>query len=195
PICRYRTSTPAFARAGSAPRWPRPRPSCQKNARGAVQQLLLPIIDRVRMNPKLTGQLGDRSVAFDRRQRHLRLERRVVLLPCPLHVLLLPHRRFLGAGLHLSYCLIFWVHLAVAGLKELAELRHAGLDAHGWLVLAVGLVIGSLSAFVAIGGLLRILERFSAWPFAVYRAFIGAVLLAGVATGGVGADTGEGPTN
>ena len=36
--------------------------------------------------------------------------------------------------------------IALAGLKELAELRHAGLDAHGWLVLAVGLVIGSLSA-------------------------------------------------
>src|SRR6202035_5290156 len=49
--------------------------------------------------------------------------------------------------------------IALAGLKELAELRHAGLDAHGWLVLAVGLVIASLSAFVAIGGLLRILER------------------------------------
>src|SRR6202035_3163684 len=76
--------------------------------------------------------------------------------------------------------------IALAGLKELAELRHAGLDAHGWLVLAVGLVIASLSAFVAIGGLLRILERFSAWPFAVYRAFIGAVLLAGVATGWLG---------
>jgi class 3 adenylate cyclase len=73
-----------------------------------------------------------------------------------------------------------------AGLKELAKLRHAGLDAHGWLVLAVGLVIGSFSAFVAIGGLLRILERFSAWPFAVYRAFIGAVLLAGVAPGWLG---------
>ena len=68
--------------------------------------------------------------------------------------------------------------IALAGLKELAELHHAGLEAHGWLVLAVGLVIASLSAFVAIGGLLRILERFSAWPFAVYRAFIGAVLLA-----------------
>ena len=76
--------------------------------------------------------------------------------------------------------------IALAGLKELAELRHAGLDAHGWLVLAVGLVIGSFSAFVAIGGLLRILERFSAWPFAVYRAFIGAILLAGVATGWLG---------
>jgi undecaprenyl-diphosphatase len=73
--------------------------------------------------------------------------------------------------------------IALAGLKELVELRHAGLDAHGWSVLVVGLVVASLSAFVAIWGLLRILERFSAWPFAVYRAFIGVVLLAGVAVG------------
>ena len=50
----------------------------------------------------------------------------------------------------------------------------------------LGSLFGSFSAFVAIGGLLRILERFSAWPFAVYRAFIGAVLLAGVATGWLG---------
>jgi undecaprenyl-diphosphatase len=62
-------------------------------------------------------------------------------------------------------------------------LRHAGLDAHGWAVLAVGLIVASLSAFVAIWGLLRILERFSAWPFAVYRVFIGVVLLVGVAAG------------
>jgi len=73
--------------------------------------------------------------------------------------------------------------IALAGLKELAELRHAGLDGHGWAVLAAGLIIASLSAFVTIWGLLRILERFSAGPFAVYRALIGAVLLAGVATG------------
>ena len=76
--------------------------------------------------------------------------------------------------------------IALAGLKELVELRHAGLDAHGWSVLVVGLVVASLSAFVAIWGLLRILERFSAWPFAVYRAFIGVVLLAGVAVGWLG---------
>lgn len=73
--------------------------------------------------------------------------------------------------------------IALAGLKELAELKHAGLDPHGWAVLALGLVVASLSAFVAIWGLLRILERFSAWPFAVYRVFIGVVLLAGVVTG------------
>jgi undecaprenyl-diphosphatase len=73
--------------------------------------------------------------------------------------------------------------IALAGLKELTELRHAGLDAHGWAVLAIGLVVASLSAFVAIWGLLRILERFSAWPFAAYRVFIGVVLLVGVAAG------------
>jgi undecaprenyl-diphosphatase len=76
--------------------------------------------------------------------------------------------------------------IALAGLKELAELRHAGLDAHGWAVLGVGILIASLSAFVAIWGLLRVLERYSAWPFAVYRALIGVVLLAGVVTGWLG---------
>jgi undecaprenyl-diphosphatase len=76
--------------------------------------------------------------------------------------------------------------IALAGFKELAELRHAGLDAHGWSVLVVGLVVASLSAFVAIWALLRILERFSAWPFAIYRAFLGILLLVGVATGWLG---------
>ena len=76
--------------------------------------------------------------------------------------------------------------IALAGFKELHELRHAGLDAHGWVVLCVGLIVASLSAFAAIWGLLRILERYSAWPFAVYRAVIGAVLLIGVASGWLG---------
>jgi len=68
-----------------------------KNTRGAVQQLLLPIVDLIGVNPELTRQFSDRPIALDRRERHLRLERRVVLLPCPLHVLLLRPRRFLGA--------------------------------------------------------------------------------------------------
>jgi len=76
--------------------------------------------------------------------------------------------------------------IALAGFKELHELRHAGLDMHGWAVLVVGLVVASLSAFGAIWGLLRILERFSAWPFVVYRALIGAVLLIGIASGWLG---------
>ena len=73
--------------------------------------------------------------------------------------------------------------IALAGLKELYELHKAHLDAQGWTILAVGLVVGSLSAFVAISLLMRILERFSTWPFVVYRALIGAVLLYGATTG------------
>jgi undecaprenyl-diphosphatase len=73
--------------------------------------------------------------------------------------------------------------IALAGGKEIYELHKAHLDAHGWSVLGVGLVVASLSAFVAIWGLLRILERFSAWPFVAYRAVLGVVILAGAALG------------
>jgi len=67
--------------------------------------------------------------------------------------------------------------IALAGLKELAALSHAGIDAHGWSVLAVGLVVASISAFAAIWGLLKLLEKFSAWPFVIYRAALGILLL------------------
>ena len=73
--------------------------------------------------------------------------------------------------------------IALAGLKEIYELHKAHLEGHGWSVLAVGLVVGSISSFLAIFLLMRILERFSAWPFVVYRIAIGVVLLAGVAAG------------
>src|SRR5262249_46681381 len=65
-----------------------------ENARRSVQQLLLPGVDLVRVYPVRARQLGDGPVAPDRRQRHLGLERRTVLLACLLHVLLPRHRRF-----------------------------------------------------------------------------------------------------
>lgn len=70
--------------------------------------------------------------------------------------------------------------IALAGLKELFELHQANLDAHGWSVLAVGLVVASISAFFAIWTLLKVLEKFSTWPFALYRAFMGGLLLTSV---------------
>jgi undecaprenyl-diphosphatase len=73
--------------------------------------------------------------------------------------------------------------IAAAGLHELWALHKAHLDGHGWSVLAFGLVIASISAFGAIWGLLRILERFSAWPFVLYRALMGVFLLAAVVVG------------
>jgi undecaprenyl-diphosphatase len=73
--------------------------------------------------------------------------------------------------------------IALAGFKELWELHKAQLDAHGWSVLAVGLAIASVSAFFAIWGLMRVLERFSAWPFVIYRGLLGIILLIGISTG------------
>jgi undecaprenyl-diphosphatase len=73
--------------------------------------------------------------------------------------------------------------IALAGLKEIWELHKIHLDSHGWSVLAVGLVVASISAFFAIWGLMRILEQFSTWPFVVYRFVLGVVILVGVATG------------
>ena len=73
--------------------------------------------------------------------------------------------------------------IALAGLKEIYELHKAHLDAQGWSILAVGLVVGSISAFAAIFLLMRILERFSAWPFVIYRVLIGVVLLVGASAG------------
>lgn len=73
--------------------------------------------------------------------------------------------------------------IALAGLKELWELHKAHIDGHAWLVLIVGLIVASVSAFVAIWTLMWILERFSAWPFVIYRAPLGVLLLVGLAVG------------
>ena len=73
--------------------------------------------------------------------------------------------------------------IALAGLFELVKLRKAGLDVHGWSILLFGLVVASLSAFAAIWSLMRILERFSAWPFVVYRVLLGVVLILAVIVG------------
>lgn len=65
--------------------------------------------------------------------------------------------------------------IMLAGGKELWELYKVHLDAHGWSVLAVGLATGSIAAFIAIWGLLRILENFSSWPFGAVRKSCGGI--------------------
>ena len=73
--------------------------------------------------------------------------------------------------------------IALAGLFELFKLRKAGLGIEGWSILLFGIVIASISSFFAIWGLMRILERFSAWPFVIYRFVLGIVLIACVVLG------------
>ena len=70
--------------------------------------------------------------------------------------------------------------ISAACFLELYELWKAGLSAHGWSVLLFGLFIASIAAFAAIWGLLRVLEKFSAWPFVLYRFLMGCFLLLAV---------------
>lgn len=72
--------------------------------------------------------------------------------------------------------------IALAGLRELFVLYKAHIPAEAWSVLAVGLIVGAISSFVTIWGLMRFLERFSTWPFVIYRAGLGVVILFGVLT-------------
>jgi undecaprenyl-diphosphatase len=70
--------------------------------------------------------------------------------------------------------------IALAGLKELWVLFHARIPLEAWSLLLFGLVVASASAFVAIWGLMKLLEKFSTWPFIVYRAVLGVFLLLAV---------------
>jgi undecaprenyl-diphosphatase len=69
--------------------------------------------------------------------------------------------------------------ITLAGLKELYELHKIHLSNHGWALLTVGLVVASTSAFFAIWALMRVLERYSSWPFVIYRFVLGVVILGG----------------
>jgi len=73
--------------------------------------------------------------------------------------------------------------IALAGLKELWVLFHAHIPAEAWSHLIFGLVIASVSAFCAIWGLMKFLEKFSTWPFVIYRAALGIFLIVAVSTG------------
>ena len=73
--------------------------------------------------------------------------------------------------------------IALAGLKELWVLFRADIASDAWSLLMFGLVVASVSAFAAIWGLMKFLERFSTWPFVAYRGALGVFLLVAVHLG------------
>jgi undecaprenyl-diphosphatase len=73
--------------------------------------------------------------------------------------------------------------IALAGFKELWVLYHAHIPVEAWTKLGFGLIVASASAFAAIWGLMRFLEKFSSWPFVIYRAALGIFLIVAVLTG------------
>lgn len=73
--------------------------------------------------------------------------------------------------------------IILAGALELHTLFKAGLDLYGWMILGIGLLTASISAFAAIYGLLHYLEKRSTWIFVWYRLIMGVFLLVGVSAG------------
>jgi undecaprenyl-diphosphatase len=73
--------------------------------------------------------------------------------------------------------------IIAAGAVEIHSLTKAGLDLNGWMVLGVGLLSASISAFLAIFGLLRYLEKQSTWIFVWYRLVMGVFLIIGSTVG------------
>ncbi|HXX38756.1 MAG TPA: undecaprenyl-diphosphatase UppP [bacterium] len=73
--------------------------------------------------------------------------------------------------------------IVLAGLFELWTLRKAGLTGHGWELLAIGVLSGSVASYAAIWGLVRYLERHTSWVFAWYRVVLGIGLLVGAGAG------------
>lgn len=79
-------------------------------------------------------------------------------------------------AVRVSFLLGLPVIVGVA-LRGLLELKRAGLDAHGWQVFGVGLAGATVAAVAAMWLLTKVMERFSIWPFAIYRGLMGAFLL------------------
>jgi undecaprenyl-diphosphatase len=73
--------------------------------------------------------------------------------------------------------------IVLAGLYELLQLRKAGLGAHGWELLLLGLASGSVAAYAALWALVRYLRDHTSWVFAWYRVLLGILLLVGAARG------------
>lgn len=73
--------------------------------------------------------------------------------------------------------------IALAGMKKIWVLWHARIPFEVWSILAFGLTVASCSAFLAIWALMKFLEKFSTWPFIIYRAVLGIFLLTAVGTG------------
>jgi undecaprenyl-diphosphatase len=73
--------------------------------------------------------------------------------------------------------------VTLAGLYEIRVLFKAGLESSGWITLLVGLLFASVTAFAAIYGLLRYLEKRSTWIFVWYRLIFGLGIIAAVLGG------------
>jgi undecaprenyl-diphosphatase len=52
-----------------------------------------------------------------------------------------------------------------------------GIDAHGWVVLAIGFIVSFIVAYASVAWLMGYVRRRGFTPFAIYRIVFGAVVL------------------
>ncbi len=72
--------------------------------------------------------------------------------------------------------------IALASLNEIRELLEVKSPVE-WEVMALGTVVSALSAYLCIRYFLRMLDKISMLPFAIYRVILAAVIFAAFATG------------
>jgi len=65
--------------------------------------------------------------------------------------------------------------IALAGLSNGYKLYRAAEPVH-WDVMAVGVIVSAIVAYLTIGWFLRLLDRVGLVPFVIYRFFLGALL-------------------
>jgi undecaprenyl-diphosphatase len=75
--------------------------------------------------------------------------------------------------------------VAATGYDLLKSLRHSAanpigtgnIDAHGWVLLAIGFVVSFLVAYMSVAWFMAWVRKHGFVPFAVYRSIVGALVL------------------
>lgn len=67
--------------------------------------------------------------------------------------------------------------IAIAGALKMIELFQSGFAGVSISVLSAGFIASALSGFVAIAGLMKIIQKWSFMPFVVYRVVVGVLIL------------------
>lgn len=67
--------------------------------------------------------------------------------------------------------------IALAGVSKAYELFQGEIETVPWSFLGLGFLVSFASGFLAIWGLMKIIQRWSFWPFVAYRVLVGIAIL------------------
>jgi undecaprenyl-diphosphatase len=90
-----------------------------------------------------------------------------------------------ASALEFSFFLSIPTMVAATGYDLLKSLRHSAanpigtgnIDAHGWVLLAIGFVVSFLVAYMSVAWFMAWVRKHGFVPFAVYRSIVGALVL------------------